>query len=59
MVWIEILQNAGFTIEKILECEPSQIAEKLTLDNYMAQTILDATRKSTVSKIIHNFLINW
>lgn len=55
---IEILQNAGFTIEKILECEPSHIAEKLALDNYMAQTILDSTRKSIASKIIQNFLIN-
>jgi hypothetical protein len=54
---IEILQNAGFTIEKILDCEPSQIAEKLGIDTYVGEIIYKETKKAT-SNIKNNFLIN-
>ena len=36
---IELLQNAGFTIEKILDSEPSDIAEKLGIDSYIGEII--------------------
>lgn len=41
---IEVLQNAGFTIEMILESESSDIAEKLGIDDYVAQIIFNETR---------------
>ena len=40
---IELLQMNGFTIEIILESEPSKIAEKLGIDDYIAQIIFDET----------------
>jgi hypothetical protein len=36
---IELLQINGFTVEKILEYGPSKIAEKLGIDDYVAQII--------------------
>ena len=36
---IEILQDAGFTVEKILEDEPSHIAEILGIDVYVGEII--------------------
>jgi hypothetical protein len=36
---IEIFQNAGYTIEKILNSEPSEIAEKLRIDSYVGKII--------------------
>ena len=36
---IELLQITGFTVEKILEYGPSKIAEKLGIDDYVAQII--------------------
>jgi hypothetical protein len=36
---IEILQDAGFTIEKILDSEPSHIAEILGIDSYVAEIV--------------------
>ncbi len=54
---IEILQNAGFTIEKILDDEPSNIAEKLGIDSYIGEIIFKETKKA-VSKINLNLLIN-
>ncbi|MGE0242609.1 MAG: hypothetical protein AB7F53_01795 [Nitrososphaeraceae archaeon] len=36
---IELLQINGYTIETILEYGPSQIAEKLGIDDYVAQII--------------------
>jgi len=54
---IEALQDAGFTIEKILESEPSNIADKLGIDEYVAQIIFRETKKIT-SKIIPTALIN-
>ena len=42
---IELLQAHGFTIEMILESGSSQIAEKLGIDNYIAQIIFEKTTK--------------
>jgi hypothetical protein len=36
---IEILQNTGFTIEKILDSEPSVIADRLGIDSYFGELI--------------------
>jgi hypothetical protein len=47
---IEILQNAGFTIEKILDSEPSDIAEKLGIDSYVGEIIHKETSKA-INKI--------
>jgi len=47
---IEILQNAGFTIEKILENGPSHIAEILGIDVYIGEIIYNETKK--VSSIV-------
>ena len=52
---IEILQNSGFTIERILDSEPSQIAEELGIDSYVGEIIYKETSK-TVSKINFDLL---
>jgi hypothetical protein len=44
---IEILQDAGFTVEKILENGPSHIAAILGIDDYVAQIIFSETKKTT------------
>src|ERR687895_564009 len=44
---IEILQNSGFTIEKILDCGPSHIAEILGIDDYLGEIIYLETKKAT------------
>jgi len=44
---IEILQDAGFTVEKILETGPSHIAAILGIDDYVAQIIFSETKKTT------------
>ena len=54
---IEVLQNAGFTIEKILDSCPADIAEKLGIDSYIGEIIFKETKKS-ISKINPNLLIN-
>ena len=41
----EILQDAGFTVEKILENGPSQIAETLGIDVYIGEIIYNETKK--------------
>jgi hypothetical protein len=43
---IELLQIHGFTIEIILESGPSQIAEKLGIDDYVAQIIFNETNNN-------------
>jgi hypothetical protein len=43
---IELLQIHGFTIEMILESGPSQIAEKLGIDDYVAQIIFNETNNN-------------
>jgi len=42
---IEVLQNSGFTIEKILDSEPSEIAEELGIDSYVGEIIFKETSK--------------
>ena len=42
---IELLQDAGFTIEKILENRPSRIAEILGIDVYVGEIIYNETKK--------------
>ncbi|HET7643569.1 MAG TPA: hypothetical protein VFK40_08680 [Nitrososphaeraceae archaeon] len=43
---IELLQINNFTIEMILEYGPSQIAEKLGIDEYIAQIIFKEIKNS-------------
>jgi len=40
---IELLQINDFTVEKILQYGPSKIAEKLGIDDYVAQIIFSET----------------
>ena len=54
---IEILHDAGFTVESILENEPSHIAEILGIDAYVGKIIYKETKKAS-SNINSNFLIN-
>ena len=54
---IELLQDAGFTIEKILENRPSRIAEILGIDVYVGEIIYNETKKAS-SNVNSNFLIN-
>jgi hypothetical protein len=54
---IEILHDAGFTVESILENEPSHIAEILGIDVYVGEIIYNETKKVT-SNVNSNFLIN-
>ena len=54
---IELLQDAGFTIEKILENNPSRIAEILGIDVYVGEIIYNETKKAS-RNINSNFLIN-
>jgi hypothetical protein len=54
---IEILHDAGFTIEKILDNSPSHIAEILGIDVYVGEIIYNATKKAS-SNVNSNFLIN-
>lgn len=44
---IEVLQNAGFTVEKVLDCGPSHIAEILGIDDYIGEIIYQETKKAT------------
>jgi hypothetical protein len=53
---IEVLQNNGFTVEKILESEPSDIAEKLGVDPYIGKIIFQETSKA-ISKINSDLLL--
>jgi hypothetical protein len=43
----DMLYNAGFTIETILKCGPSEIAVILGIDLYVAQIIFDTAKKAT------------
>ena len=45
---IELLQDAGFTIEKILENHPSRIAEILGIDVYVGEIIYNETKKASI-----------
>jgi hypothetical protein len=44
---IEILQNAGFTVEKILDNGPSYIVETLGIDVYVGEIIYNETKKAS------------
>jgi len=44
---IEMLQNAGFTVEKILDNGPSYIAETLGIDVYVGEIIYNETKKAS------------
>ena len=52
---IEMLQNAGFTIEKILENGPSHIAEILGIDVYVGEIIYNETKKASSNVVNSNF----
>jgi hypothetical protein len=53
---IEVLQNTGFTVEKILDSEPSEIAERLGIDPYIGKIIFQETEKA-ISKINLDLLL--
>ena len=53
---IELLQTDGFTIEKILDSCPSDIAEKLGIDPYIGEIIFKETKKA-ISKINPDLLL--
>ena len=44
---IEMLQNAGFTVEKILDNGPSYIVETLGIDVYVGEIIYNKTKKTS------------
>lgn len=48
----DALNNAGFTIESILDNEPSKIAQDLGIDEYVGKIIFIETKKKFAS-IIH------
>ena len=52
---IEILQDAGFTVEKILEDEPSHIAEILGIDVYVGEIIYNETKKASSNVTSYTF----
>ena len=51
---IELLQINGFTVERILEYGPSQIADILGTDDHVAQIIFSETTKNT-SKLVSDY----
>jgi hypothetical protein len=55
-----MLQDAGFIVEKILEDEPSPIAEILGIDVYVGEIIYNETKKASSNVVNSNFnsLIN-
>jgi hypothetical protein len=55
---IEILQDAGFTIERILDNGPSHIAETLGIDVYVGEIIYNETKKASNNVVNSNSLIN-
>jgi hypothetical protein len=55
---IEMLQNASFTVEKILENGPSHIAEILGIDVYVGEIIYNETKKACSNTVNSNSLIN-
>ena len=54
---IEILQEAGFTVETILEYGPSHIAETLGIESYLGEIIYKETKKASTD-VKSKFLIN-
>ena len=41
----DVLNKAGFTIESILDNDPSKIAQDLGIDEYVGKIILDETKR--------------
>lgn len=41
----DVLNKAGFTIESILNNEPSKIAQDLGIDEYVGKIIFDETKR--------------
>ena len=41
----DVLNKAGFTIESILNNEPSKIAQDLGIDEYVGKLIVDETKR--------------
>jgi hypothetical protein len=54
---IDMLQNTGFTIEKILENGPSNIAEILGIDVYVGEIIYNETKKASSNNVNSNSLL--
>jgi hypothetical protein len=50
---IEVLQDAGLTVERILENGPSHIVSILGIDDYVAQIIFSETKKVTNNLTSH------
>lgn len=44
---IQLLQNTGFAVEKILDCGSSHISEILRIDDYVGELIYHETKKAT------------
>jgi hypothetical protein len=53
---VEVLQTNGFTIEKILDSCPADIAEKLGIDFFVGEIIFNETKKA-ISKINPDLLL--
>jgi hypothetical protein len=41
----DVLNKAGFTIESILDNDPSKIAQDLGIDEYVGKIIVDETKR--------------
>jgi hypothetical protein len=54
---IEILQEAGFTVETILDSGRSHIAETLGIESYVGEIIYKETKKASTN-LKSKFLIN-
>ena len=54
---IEILQEAGFTVETILDSGRSHIAETLGIESYVGEIIYKETKKASTN-VKPKFLIN-
>ena len=44
---IQLLQNTGFAVEKILDCGSSHISEILRIDEHIGEIIYQETKKTT------------
>jgi hypothetical protein len=53
---IELLQINGFTIERILEYGPSQIAKIIGIDDFFAQIIFNETTTTITKRLLLRFL---
>jgi hypothetical protein len=51
---MEMLQNASFTVEKILENGPSHIADTLGIDVYVSEILFNETKKAVTSNLVNS-----